>query len=296
MPGSEGQDRNAPHVAFGEGEAAPLTPIVISVPHAGRAYSPALLAQAQVPEAALRRLEDRHADALVAPLIAAGHQVLIARAPRALIDLNRDPREIDMSMMRDLPHGLPTIASAKLRGGLGLVPRRLQGVGELWREGLSWQDVHGRIEQVHRPYHARLAAMMRRARAAHGLAILLDIHSMPPLTAPATGGAAARIVLGDRFGRSASPRLMALASDLAIGRGIATAGNHPYAGDYLIERHGRPGHGFHAMQVEMDRSLYLDDALAEVGPGLDAAQALLADMAQALARELPDTGFALAAE
>ena len=274
---------------FGSGDenTAPASPVVVSVPHAGRDYSAILLAQARVPVATLRRLEDRHADLLAHGLIARGHDVLVARAPRALIDLNRDMREVDPMMVRGLPHGVALLPSAKLRGGLGLVPRRLPGANELWRGPFDWADIQYRIATIHQPYHAALAERLVRARAAFGYAILLDLHSMPPL--PATQDApTARIVLGDRFGRSASARLMARAADLFAGHGLVVAQNHPYPGNYLIERHGRPRDNVHAMQVEIDRSLYLDSALDRPGPGLAAMQAMILRLADVLADEWPN--------
>lgn len=283
-------DRYGPTVE----NAPPHSPVVISVPHAGRSYSEALLANARIPLAGLRRLEDRYADLLVHRLVEGGYSVIVARAPRAMIDLNRSEREIDPAMVRGMPHGHALTTSVKLRGGLGLVPRRMQGVGELWLAPLEWRALAGRIETIHQPYHTMLARMMDQARAAHGHAILIDIHSMPSLAA--ANGPPPAIVLGDRFGRSASSRLVALAADVCEGRGIRTAQNHPYPGNYLIERHGRPEQGRHAMQVEIDRALYLDRDHDRPGVGLGAMQALVADLVAALEAELSGAGFAQAAE
>ncbi|MCI4591618.1 N-formylglutamate amidohydrolase [Sphingobium sp. BYY-5] len=278
------------------GPATPSRPVIVSVPHAGRDYPADLLAQARVRPEILQRLEDRWADLLVQPLIARGFTVLVARAARAMIDLNRHEREVDPVMLRDVPHGAALHSSAKLRGGLGLLPRRLPGAQELWRGPLSWAEVQRRIDQVHRPYHAMLAQLMKAAHDAYGHAILVDLHSMPPLSPPAPGRRAPGMVLGDRFGRSASSRLMALIADMAEAHGVATAQNHPYAGDYLLERHGRPGRGMHAIQVEIDRTLYLDVTLDRPGPGIERMRGLVTDIAEALARELPREEYALAAE
>lgn len=272
-----------------------VAPVILSVPHAGRDYPAPMLAQSRVPVSILRRLEDRYADLLIHGLILAGHDAIIARTPRALIDINRDAREIDPAMIRDLPHGQPTIASAKLRGGLGLFPRRIIGAGELWGAPLEWMEAKRRIVEVHQRYHTALAAMMARARDAHGFAILIDIHSMPPLPDPVTEPRA-RIVLGDRFGRSASSRLMTLASDICAGKGFVAARNHPYPGNYLLDRHGRPDQGFHAIQIEVDRSLYLDAAFDRPAAGVGAIAALLANLAEAFAKEFPRAGWSLAAE
>ncbi|MEJ7934480.1 N-formylglutamate amidohydrolase [Sphingobium sp. AN558] len=278
------------------GPDIPISPVIISVPHAGRAYSDALLGAARVSLAVLRRLEDRWVDCLAHDLIASGSSVMIAQAPRACIDLNRHEREIDPVMITGIPPGAPLQASIKLRGGLGLIPRRVPGANELWRALLPWSEVQRRIALIHRPYHAALTRLMQAAREAHGHAILIDLHSMPPLPPAAAGRAAAQLVLGDRFGRSASARLMTLAADVAAGHGVVAAQNHPYPGDHLIERHGRPAHAMHALQLEVDRSLYLDAALDGPGPGLAVARAMITAIAGALAQELPRASIALAAE
>jgi len=274
---------------------APLTPLIISVPHAGRDYPAPLLAQARVHPSVLRKLEDRNADILVHGLIDRGHEVVIARAPRALIDLNRDEREIDAMMVRNLPYGARLYSSGKMRGGLGLFPRRLHGFNELWRQPFDWGELQARIAQVHQPYHEALAAMMQRAREAHGYAILLDVHSMPPLT-PSVDQAAPQIVLGDGFGRSASDRLITRAEALIRSQGLTVAQNHPYPGNYLIGRHGKPEKNFHALQVEIDRSLYLDASLEQISSGAGIIQDVLVKLADALLDAWPIPAFAQAAE
>lgn len=276
--------------------AVPAGPVVVSVPHAGRDYDEALLAQARVRRDVLQRLEDRWVDRLAYPLVERGVPVLVAQVPRAMIDLNRHEREIDAGMVSGIPRDVPLQSSAKLRGGLGLIPRRLPGAHELWHRSLGWGEVVRRIELFHRPYHATLARLMRAARDAYGHAILIDLHSMPPLPPPTAGQAAPRLVLGDRFGRSASARLMTLAADVAAAHGIAVAQNHPYAGDHMLERHGRPMHGLYAIQLECDRSLYLDAALDQPGPGLARLQQVVGAIANALAHELPRSDYAMAAE
>ena len=278
------------------GPVNPDRPIILSVPHAGRDYPPELLAQARVRRQQLQRLEDRWADLLVHPLIARGFTVVLARAPRALIDLNRHEREIDPAMLVGAPRDAALQSSVKLRGGLGLFPRRMVGAHELWHKPVAWSEAQRRIETIHRPYHAELTRLMRAARDAFGHAILIDLHSMPPLPPPGSGQVPPGIVVGDRFGRSASSQLIALAADIAHSHGVGVAQNSPYAGDYLLERHGRPDRGLHALQVEIDRQLYLDGALDQPGPGVARMQALITDLTEALAVELPRAGYAMAAE
>lgn len=289
---------SARHDAYDRyGEPGARSPLVIAVPHAGRAYGAALLARARVAPATLMRLEDRLADLLTHDLIAEGECVVIARRPRAMIDLNRDEREIDPQSVTGLPRTARLQSSAKVRGGLGLVPDRLAYAGALWRHPLPYDELVQRIERTHRPYHAALGAALDTARARHGAALLLDVHSMPPISPGASAEAGApRVVIGDRFGHSAANRLTDLAADIARGHGLEVAINVPYSGNHILERHGQPGRGTHAIQIEIDRTLYLAPDLMSPSAHLPAVRRLLADMAQALARELSEPGLALAAE
>lgn len=273
-------------------------PLVFAVPHAGRLYSADLMTRARVPRETLARLEDRLADHLVEGLIAQGHHVLIARQPRALIDLNRDEREIDVRAIADAPWSFRGQTSAKVRGGLGLIPERLTQIGNLWRYALPYEALRARIEAIHRPYHAALAAALEETRRRHGVALLVDVHSMPPLRqTPGLDEPAPRIVIGDRFGRSAIDRLTDLCADIVRRQQIPVAINSPYSGNHILERHGRPSTGVQAIQIEFDRTLYLDAGLMRPGDGLAAMQRLLGDLAQALSQELSaGSALPLAAE
>lgn len=279
------------------GQPGARSPLVFAVPHAGRDYGETLLARARVTPGTLVRLEDRLADLLTHDLIARGQCVLIARCPRAMIDLNRDEREIDPQSIADLPRGIRPHSSAKVRGGLGLIPDRLAYAGALWRHPLPYGELVRRIEEVHRPYHTALGEALDSTRAQHGAALLVDIHSMPPLTAAAgADGLPPRVVVGDRFGRSAAGRLTDLAADIARSHDLEVAINAPYSGNHILERHGAPERGVHAIQIEIDRSLYLAPDLLTPGPYLQAVRRVLGDMAQALAQELSGPGLQLAAE
>lgn len=263
--------------------------MVLSVPHAGRDYPLQLRATLRVPLTAIRGLEDRHADVL-----AMGAReietLLVATRPRAWIDLNRSEQDRDPRIDDGARPGGPPL-SAKLRSGLGLVPRRVGNSGDIWNRRLSAEEVEMRIRDDHRPYHAALAAALAAARARFGVAVLLDVHSMPPLGDPAT---APRIVLGDRFGKSAAARFSGRIEGVARAHGVVCASNAPYSGGHILERHGDPRRGVHAIQLEVDRTLYLDSALDRPGPGVKAVVAMLRSMIDALADEaLP---AALAAE
>jgi len=271
-------------------DGAPLSPVVLSVPHAGRDYPAALLGALRLPATALTILEDRFVDA-VAQGARTRETMLVQRRARAWIDLNRGEGERDARVDVGVrPHGQPA-PSAKVRSGLGLIPRRAGAAGDLWRRRFSGNEVAARIEQDYRPYHAALAAALAAARARFGVAVLLDVHSMPPL------GDHARIVLGDRFGHAAAQRFVARLEAAAAQAGVRTALNTPYAGGHILERHAAPARGIHAIQIEFDRTLYLDAALDRPGAGLPAVIALLQRMIAAAADEaFTGDGIALAAE
>jgi len=274
------------------GPDRPVTPVILSVPHAGRAYSAALLRSARVPVHVLEMLEDRLVDRLVWRAVAAGATAIVATAPRAEIDLNRDERELDPAMVAPPPPSDSLLSTMRTRGGLGLVPARLAGAGGLWRGRMSRDELTRRVETIHRPYHAAIAAALAAARRQFGAAVLLDCHSMPPRP----GGDAACIVFGDRFGTSAAPGVVAAALAATRTRGFSAICNDPYAGGHVIERHGRPAEGIHALQIELDRALYLDGALKEAGPGFDRAARLVAAVSDVVGSAAAGDPLPIAAE
>lgn len=259
------------------GPETPTHPVVLSVPHAGRDYPLPLRAALAVPLSATLPLEDRLVDRLA--LAARRHETLfVARRARAWIDLNRHEGERDPRVEERGDSEGPT---AKTRSGLGLVPRRATS-RDLWRRRFTTEEIDARIEADHRPYHTALGEALAATRARFGVAILLDIHSMPPL---GRSGKAAQIVLGDRFGASAATRFVARAEGLARAAGVRVATNVPYAGGYILARHSAPANGVHAMQIEFDRALYLDRQLAEPGTGFARTVSFLRDLIDALADE-----------
>jgi N-formylglutamate amidohydrolase len=267
----------------------PVSPVILSVPHAGRDYPLALRAAIRVPLTALRPLEDRHVDAL-ALAARVSETMLVQQRARAWIDLNRGEHERDPHIDGGADRRAMGLQSAKLRGGLGLIPRRLASAGEIWQRKLESEEVMGRIAGDHRPYHDRLGTLLAAARARFGVAILLDIHSMPSL---ASG---TQIIFGDRFGRSAAARFVNRLEAEAIAAGMSRAVNTPYAGGHILDRHAAPDKHIHAIQIEFDRALYLDAALDAPGPGLPEAARLLRRMIDALVDEALAVATPLAAE
>lgn len=297
IPGGEGQ----PAYVLHRGEALAI-PVLIAVPHAGRDYPASLVNRMRHPAEAAPRLEDRYVD-LVARQVAdtTGATLLIANAPRAMIDLNRSPEDVDWDMVSGPRAGFVRsrlAAGRRSRSGLGLVPRRLPGLGELWRQQLPAADLAKRIEQVHTPYHLALSQTLEALRDKWGGALLLDMHSMPPLGPKEGVGAAADFVVGDRFGASCESHLVSTALDHFDEMGASSAHNRPYAGGYVLDRHGAPARGISAMQLEICRATYLDPKLREPGDGVEDVARLLASLVRRLAAEVTKgaAGFSQAAE
>lgn len=267
-------------------------PILIAVPHAGRAYPGSLLERMRNPGFAALKLEDRYVDRLAERVAAqTGAALLVAHAPRAMIDLNRAIEDIDWEMFaRGKPDNVGSYTPGlRARSGLGLIPRRLPGFGELWKRRHDEADLAARIGGIHDPYHATLDQALADLRDRWGAALLLDLHSMPPLGFHGSA-AAPEFVLGDRFGASCHGGLMSSCFGYfsEMRRGIAH--NRPYAGGYVLERHARPKQGVHAFQLEIDRSSYLDSRLVEPGKGFAAMVHLLTGLVRRLAGEVADLG------
>jgi N-formylglutamate amidohydrolase len=270
------------------GPSEPETPLVCAVPHGGRVYPPALLGVSAVPHAVLEQLEDRHADLLIARVIDLGAIAVVARVARAWIDLNRGEEDLDPAL-RD-PPGSGAPLTARARSGLGLLPRRI-GRRDLWREGPTSESAAARIANVHRPYHAAVADALEAACRRFGQAVLIDCHSMPTLAGPRP----ARIVIGDLHGRSAGKGIAAEVAHAARTMGCSAALNAPYAGAYSLMRHGRPADNVHALQIEIDRALYLEADMRTPSSGLAPTQDLVAGLARA-AVAAAQPPFAIAAE
>lgn len=293
IPGSGGLP------AFEVSGAVPSAiPVLIAVPHAGRCYTDGLVARLRDPAAVALRLEDRHADLLGRAVAqATGAGLVVAQAPRAMIDLNRAPDDIDWDMfgLRAPADAARPDPAGRARTGLGLVPRRIAGLGELWKRRHDEAELAQRLASIHKPYHATLAALLEGLRARWGAALLIDLHSMPPL-APRGSAAAARFVIGDRFGASCHGSLVASAFSCLGEERQPAAHNRPYAGGYVLHRHAQPRGGIHALQIEVDRSCYLDSRLAEPGDGLADTAAFLSRLVMRLAADVATLGEGRAAE
>ena len=270
-------------------------PVLVSVPHAGRDYPEAIFGALRLPPSSLLRLEDRYADLLLRDLVAAGVPIIIAHRARAWIDLNRDERDIDVDMVAGIIRDNYPTPSAKQRGGLGLIPRRLAGEGDIWQRQLSIAEVEARITDYHRPYHAKVEDILSAMRNKFGVAILLDVHSMPPIRDRLIDPIP-QFVVGDRFGQSAAARFSELLTAQIRTHGYGVALNHPYSGDYILRRHSAVGRNIHALQIEVDRSLYLDTALQEPNNEIAKISGLVADLVATLVDAVTGYRTLIAAE
>jgi N-formylglutamate amidohydrolase len=247
------------------------SPFVFASPHSGRLYPPDMMAASALDAAAIRRSEDAFVDALAGAGPRFGAPLLIARYARAYVDVNREAYELDQAMFED---ELPAFArgrSARVAAGLGSIARVVGDGQEIYRRKLTFEEARRRIETVHRPYHAALAALLEEAKAVHGFAILVDWHSMP--SAAAASGARGRrgcdFVLGDRFGSACAPAVATAVERELEAMDYAVARNAPYAGGHTTEFYGRPAEGVHALQIEINRALYLNERTLKRHGGFD---------------------------
>ncbi|MFO1141525.1 MAG: N-formylglutamate amidohydrolase [Amaricoccus sp.] len=277
--------------------ADPRSCAVFSSPHSGAEYPAAFLAASLLDPLQIRSSEDAFVDELFAAAPAAGAPLLAARVPRALLDLNRAPDDLDPALIRGAAR---RHLNARIAAGLGVIPR-VVGEGRPIMEGkLSLAEAEARIAACWHPYHARLRTLLAEARRRSGMAILYDCHSMPRdalNAAPAMWGRRPEVILGDRFGGSCDRWLIDAATDVFAAAGFVVARNAPFAGGYITQTYGRPREGVHALQIEIDRALYMDEARIERLPGFPEIAARLATVAGGLAALGPQaSAFPVAAE
>jgi N-formylglutamate amidohydrolase len=266
-------------------DGRPLTPLVYASPHSGRCYPDDMMDATALDAVAIRRSEDAFVDLLIGEAPALGAALITARLARAYIDVNRDACELDPAMFAD---ELPEFArgrTARVAAGLGAIARVVSGGQEIYRRKLTYAEAAARIELIHRPYHAALSELVAEAQAAHGVAVLIDWHSMPAAAARSAGrDRGCDMVLGDRFGAACAPELAAKVERELELMGYNVSRNTPYAGGYTTEHYGRPGRRSHALQIEINRALYLDEVSLTPTAGFAELQANLAQLTRILAQ------------
>jgi len=243
---------------------AALTALVFASPHSGRVYPARLMAASRLDAQTIRRSEDAHVDALIAAAPAHGASVIAARMARVWLDVNREPWELDPAMFEDELPAYARARTARVAAGLGAIARIVCEGEEIYRGKLTFAEAKSRVESVHQPYHDALAALVTRTRRRLGAAVLIDWHSMPSAAIrQGTGAVGCDVVLGDRFGGACAPALSRLVEMSLQALGYRVARNAPYAGGYTTEHYGRPARKVHALQIEINRAIYMDeDSLA----------------------------------
>ncbi|KGD92021.1 MULTISPECIES: N-formylglutamate amidohydrolase [Rhizobium/Agrobacterium group] len=279
--------------------ATQTIPFVFNSPHSGRLYPPAFLAQANLDALSIRRSADHYVDELFADAPELGAPLLLAHFPRAYLDVNREPYELDPRMFDGPLPPFVNIGSMRVAGGLGTIPRIVAENMEIYRRRLSVEEGMSRVEAIYKPYHACLRKLIARTHARFGLAILIDCHSMPGNIRLSGSDVRPDFIIGDRYGTSASAELSRAALHFLGEMGFSAVRNKPYAGGFITEHYGRPVRGLHALQIEVNRALYVDEVTLAKKPEFPAIAAALSTFMRQMADFVVDFAggnSALAAE
>ena len=243
--------------------ARQTAPLIFASPHSGTAYDPAFIASSRLDEKSLRRSEDSFVDEIFAGAPAGGAPLLCALYPRAYLDPNREPYELDPEMFSEpLPSHVKT-RSDRVRAGFGTIARLVASGAEIYAAKMPFAEAERRIDTLYRPYHRALEGLIEATLRDFGAAFLLDCHSMPSVGGPTDrdrGAPRPDIVLGDRFGASCEGAVVETAERILRDLGFSVSRNEPYAGAFTTAHYGRPGKRVHALQIEVNRRLYMNEA------------------------------------
>ena len=272
-----------------------ITPVIFSSPHSGNEYPAALLARSALDERTIRSSEDAFVDRLFAAAPLVGAPLIVARIPRAYIDLNRAADELDPALIEGVaraPH------NPRVNSGLGVIPRVVANGRSIYRGKITLQEAQNRIEQHWHPYHEALRGLINDSMVQFGEAVLIDCHSMPHEAIEAharPGQPRPEVVLGDRFGAAAGRDVIESVEAAFAEAGLRVARNAPFAGAYIAQAYGRPSRSQHVVQIEIDRALYMDEAQITPRPDFAEFQALMAGVIARIAA-FGQQGLPLAAE
>jgi N-formylglutamate amidohydrolase len=256
-------------------------PIVFNSAHSGRDYPDRFLKMTRLDQLSIRQSEDAYVDELFLRAPHLGAPMLRAHFPRAYLDVNREPWELDPSMFSDPLSERFNTTSPRVAAGLGTIARVVAENKPIYREPLTLDDARMRIEGIYIPYHATLQRLLTDAVSNFGVAVLIDAHSMPRISR--TGDRLAPdIVLGDRYGTTCGTALIDLAEMVFAGAGLRVARNRPYAGGFIARTYGRPQHRIHALQIEISRHLYMNEVTLEKNDGFNAIRQLVERLTLAL--------------
>lgn len=249
--------------------AARTTCVVFASPHSGRDYDSAFLGQSRLDAISIRSSEDAFVDELFGSVSRHGAPFLTARSPRAFVDFNRAPEELDPALIDGVRRLSP---NPRVASGLGVIPRVVSGGRAIYDGKIPLDRAHARITQYWRPWHDQLQTLLDESLRQFGRAVLIDCHSMPheALDSIGTHGAPRPdVVIGDRFGAAASPDVVEAVEAAFVAAGLRVVRNMPFAGAYVTQHYGRPSRHQHAVQVEIDRALYMNEATLDRSDGFD---------------------------
>lgn len=266
---------------------AQVAPVVFCSPHSGRVYPKAFLDASRLDPHTLRKSEDCYVDELFEPVVGLGAPLLAARFPRAYLDVNREPYELDPELFNGRLPDFANTQSARVIGGLGTIARIVADAEEIYRERLPVAAAFERIERLYRPFHAALASLLEDTRKRFGVAVLIDCHSMPSASIGQPAGARPHFVLGDRFGASCDAKLTRFIRDLLQSTGYEVQVNRPYAGGFITEYYGNVRQGVHALQLEINRALYLNEGTFAKTVDFPSLSETLANLAGRVFEALP---------
>ena len=270
-PGARGPAAEAPFTVFAPAELR--APLILVSPHSGADYPASFVAASRLDAVALRGSEDAFVDELFAAAPELGVPLLAARYPRAYLDVNREPWELDPEMYDDELPDYVNATSFRVAGGLGTVARVVANGTEIYAGKLRFAEAVDRVEKIYAPFHAALKDLIDQAVAAFDCAVVVDCHSMPSVGGPMdqdSGRRRADIVLGDRFGSSCHSSVIRACEVSFKDLGYDVARNAPYAGGFTTRNYGRPAAGIHTMQIEINRGLYMDEKTVTRLPGITA--------------------------
>lgn len=269
-------------------------PLVFASPHSGRDYPADFVAASKLDPQTLRRSEDSFVNELFASVVEHGAPLLAARFPRAFVDPNREPYELDPSMFSGPLPPSANIRSQRVAAGLGTIAKVVASGSEIYDGKLPVSEIDRRIGRYYRPYHRRLAALVEECQALFGWSLLVDCHSMPSIGGPMdrdVGLSRVDVVLGDCYGASCAPEITKVVEEGLCARGYRVVRNTPYAGGYTTRHYGQPRHGSHALQIEINRALYMDEFRHEKLPAFNQLAADLDGVVAALAELTREHAF-----
>lgn len=259
-------------------------PIIFNSPHSGSVYPHDFLSASRIDIGALRRSEDSFMDEFIADLSGRGFPVVRVHFPRSYVDVNREPYELDPRMFSGRLPSFANTRSMRVAGGLGTIPRVVGDGQEIYRERLSVDDALSRIETLYKPYHRALRRLINKAHQTFGTAIMVDCHSMPSIGMSRDEPRRPDIVIGDRYGTSCASLLADVVEETFGALGYSLGRNKPYAGGFITEHYGNPASGLHAIQIELNRAIYMDERRRERTGRFGRIAADFAVLAEALAQ------------